>query len=55
MVIPLFLIAHLLRGQTVQSATATAPHTMGYQRGQFWIRRFRAQAEALCAAVAALT
>jgi hypothetical protein len=25
------------------------------QRGQFWIRRFRAQAEALCAALAALT
>jgi hypothetical protein len=28
---------------------------MPYQRGQFWIRRFRAQAEALCAALAALT
>src|ERR1035437_8152455 len=25
------------------------------QRGQFWLRRFRAQAEALCAALAALT
>jgi hypothetical protein len=28
---------------------------MSYQRGQFWIRRFRAQAAALCAALAALT
>jgi hypothetical protein len=27
---------------------------MPYQRGQFWIRRFRAQAEALCATLAAL-
>jgi hypothetical protein len=27
---------------------------MPYQRGQFWIRRFRAQAETLCAALAAL-
>jgi len=26
-----------------------------YQRGQFWIRRFRAQAQTLCAALAALT
>ena len=33
----------------------TAPPPMPYQRGQFWIRRFRAQAEALCAALAALT
>ena len=28
---------------------------MPYQRGQFWIRRFRTQAAALCAALAALT
>jgi hypothetical protein len=28
---------------------------MPYQRGQFWIRRFRRQATALCAALAALT
>jgi hypothetical protein len=26
-----------------------------YQRGQFWIRRFHAHAESLCAALAALT
>jgi hypothetical protein len=28
---------------------------MPYQRGQFWIRRFRAQANALCAALVART
>jgi Domain of unknown function (DUF6431) len=55
MVIALFLIARLLRGQTLQGAAATTPPPMLYQRGQFWIRRFRAQAEALCAALAALT
>jgi len=54
-VIALFLIARLFRGQTLQSAAATAPPPMPYQRGQFWVRRFRAQAEALCAALAALT
>src|SRR3954470_19511968 len=54
-VIALFLIARLLRGQTLQSATATAPPPMPYQRGHFWVRRFRAQAEALSAALAALS
>ncbi len=54
-VIALFLIARLLHGQALQSAAATAPPPMPYQRGQFWIRRFRTQAEALCAALAALT
>src|SRR5690349_7797389 len=53
--IALFLTARLLRGQTLHRAAATAPPPMPYQRGQFWIRRFRAQAEALCAALAALT
>jgi transposase-like protein len=52
-VIALFLIARLLRGQTLQSASA--PPSMPYQRGQFWIRRFRGQAAALCATLAALT
>ena len=47
-VIALFLLARLL-------PPAAAPPPMPYQRGQFWIRRFRAQAEALCAALAALT
>ena len=53
--IALFLIVRLLREQTLQGAAQTAPPPMPYQRGQFWIRRFRAQAEALCAALAALT
>ena len=54
-VIALFLIARLLLAQTLNGAARTAPPPMPYQRGQFWIRRFRAQAEALCAALAALT
>ena len=54
-VIALFLSARLLHGQTLQGTAQTAPPPMPYQRGQFWIRRFRAQAEALCAALAALT
>src|SRR5713226_8633811 len=53
-VIALFLIARLLLTQTLNGATGTAPPPMPYQRGQFWIRRFRAQAELLCAALAAL-
>jgi len=54
-VIALFLVARLLDGQTLAAAARSAPPPMPYQRGQFWIRRFRAQAEALCAALAALT
>ena len=54
-VIALFLITRLLLAQTLNNATQTAPPPMPYQRGQFWIRRFRAQAESLCAALAALT
>lgn len=55
MVIALFLVARLLGGQTLAAAARTAPPPMPYQRGQFWIRRFRAQAETLCIALAALT
>lgn len=55
MVIAVFLIARLLRGQTLEAAARAAPPLMPYQRGQFWSRRFRAQAEGLCAALAALT
>ena len=55
MVIAMFLIARLLRGQTIEAAARSAPPPMPYQRGQFWIRRFRTQAAALCAALAALT
>ena len=54
-VIALFLITRLLRGQTLHDAAGTAPPLMPYQRGQFWIRRFRAQAQALCVALAAVT
>jgi transposase-like protein len=49
--IALFLVARLLEGQTLKRAAAA----VAYQRGQFWLRRFRRQAEALCVALAALT
>ncbi len=54
-VIALFLIARLLGGNSLRTAAvaATLPG-MPYQRGQFWVRRFRGQAERLCAALAAL-
>lgn len=55
MVIALFLVARLLSGQTIEAAARAAPPLMPYQRGQFWIRRFRTQAQALCAALATLT
>lgn len=51
-VIALFLIARLLQAKTLAAAL---PPASPYQRGQFWLRRFCAQAEALCAALAALT
>jgi hypothetical protein len=51
-VIALFLIARLLQAKTLAAAL---PPSSPYQRAQFWLRRFRAQAEALCAALAALT
>jgi transposase-like protein len=50
--IALFLVARLLQAKTLAAAL---PPAAPYQRGQFWVRRFRAQAEALCAALAALT
>lgn len=34
---------------------APVPPPMPYQRGQFWLRRFRRQAESLCVALATLT
>jgi hypothetical protein len=53
-VIALFLTARLLEGCTlVAAALAAAQPHMPRQRGQFWVRRFRRQAEALCAALAA--
>jgi hypothetical protein len=49
-VIALWLIARLLP----QAAPQTSPPPMPYQRGQFWLRRFRSQAETLCASLAAI-
>jgi hypothetical protein len=54
--ISLFLASRLLEGRTLKAAAAAASQPdMPYQRGQFWIRRFRAQAAVLCAALAART
>jgi len=50
--IALFLVARLREAKTLAAAL---PPAAPYQRGQFWVRRFRAQAAALCAALAALT
>jgi Domain of unknown function (DUF6431) len=55
MVIALFLVARLLGEQTIVAAAPNVSPPMPYQRGQFWIRRFRAQAQTLCAALAVLT
>jgi hypothetical protein len=53
--IALFLVARLLRGHTLAAAAAAASQTaMPYQRGQFWIRRFRSQAPALSLALVPL-
>lgn len=46
-----FVIARL-QGKTLSEAL---PPGAPYQRGQFWLRRFRARAESLCAALAAWT
>jgi len=51
--IGLFLLSRLLHMQTLPTAAAKA--SMPYQRGQFWIRRFRQQAGMLCVALVALT
>jgi transposase-like protein len=51
-VIALFLIARLLQAK---SLAAALPPSSPYQRGQFWLRRFRSRAESLCAALAACT
>jgi hypothetical protein len=49
-VISLWLLARLLPA----SPCRTAPPPMPYQRGQFWLRRFRSCAPALCASLSAL-
>ena len=54
-VIALFLVARILLGLTLKAAAEAAKlAVMPYQRGQFWLRRFRKQAERVCAALAAL-
>ena len=50
--IALFLVARLLHAKTLQAAL---PPTAPYQRGQFWLRRFRSRAQALCASLAGRT
>ena len=53
-VLGVFLAARLLRG-TLHAAMQQALSTPGpYQRGQFWVRRFRAKADALCLSLVAL-
>lgn len=55
-VIGLFLVARLLNQRTLREAAGAALQpNMPYQRGQFWVRRLRRQAEALCTALASLT
>ncbi len=51
-VIALFLMTRLFLGKTLREAL---PTTSPYQRGQSWVRRFRAQAEPVSAALSALT
>lgn len=47
-VIALFLVARLLFDLTLKAAAESAKlAAMPYQRGQFWVRRFRQQAEKL--------
>jgi transposase-like protein len=54
-VVALFLVARLLQGMTLMAAARAAMHTsMPYQRGQFWIRRFRKEAPALSLTLASL-
>jgi hypothetical protein len=54
-VIALFLVARLLNGLTLVAASrAAAQAGMPYQRGQFWVRRFRKQAPTLSLALAPL-
>jgi Domain of unknown function (DUF6431) len=48
-----FLVARLLKGWSMRKAGCAAfQPRMPYQRGQAWVRRFRARAEALCLALA---
>lgn len=54
-VIALFLVARLFLGLTLKTAAESARLvSMPYQRGQFWVRRFRQQTERLCGALVTL-
>jgi Domain of unknown function (DUF6431) len=55
-IISLFLVSRLLAARRLgEAAQAAFQPGMPYQRGQFWVRRFRKQADGLCAALASLT
>jgi hypothetical protein len=55
-IIGLFLVSRLLARRSLREAAQVAFQPgMPYQRGQFWVRRFRKQAAGLCAALASLT
>ena len=55
-IISLFLVSRLLAGRSLaEAAQAAFQPGMPYQRGQFWVRRFRKQAAGLCAALVSLT
>ena len=51
-----FLVVRLLEGRTLSAAaTAAQQPNMPYQRGQFWLHRFRRQAAGLGTALTAIT
>jgi hypothetical protein len=55
-IIGLFLVSRLLAGRSLaKAAHAAFEPGMPYQRGQFWVRRFRKQAAGLCAALVSST
>jgi Domain of unknown function (DUF6431) len=55
-IIGLFLVSRLLATRSLREAAQAAfQRNMPYQRGQFWVRRFRKQAAGLCVALASLT
>lgn len=55
-IISLFLVSRLLAGRSLaEAAQAAFQPDMPYERGQFWVRRFRKQAAGLCAALVSLT
>src|SRR5215471_17420495 len=55
-IISLFLVSRLLAACSLREAARAAFQPgMPYQRGQFWVRRFRKQAAGLCAALVSLT